>query len=305
MEAAVDTAAQLAERLVELGFSQYEARAYLGLLGQQPMTGYALANATRIPQPKVYETLRRLVDKRVVVQIGADPARFVAVPAEHLLGQLDSEFRRRLADARVGLSRLATTPGRVEFRALESFGTWAAVAERARALLDGAERHVYLSAHDDQLADLLDAVGAADARGVRFDLLRFGHLARDIDLRHGTALRHASTDGVIYRHHQARHLALVADSHETLWALAPDGGHWDAVAAADDPLLAALVKGYVRHDLYVQRIFADFGDVLRARYGPSVEELTLLDLPDPPGGDSAAKPPNRATRSRRRRAGPA
>ncbi len=97
----------------------------------------------------------------------------------------------------------------------------------------------------------------------------------------------------------------MADSHETLWALAPDGGHWDAVAAADDPLLAALVKGYVRHDLYVQRIFADFGDVLRARYGPSVEELTLLDLPDPPGGDSAAKPPNRATRSRRRRAGPA
>ncbi|HEX9344040.1 MAG TPA: helix-turn-helix domain-containing protein, partial [Actinomycetota bacterium] len=70
----VGTAAGLAERLVELGFSHYEARAYLGLLGQQPMTGYALANATRIPQPKVYETLRRLVDKRVVVQTGADPA---------------------------------------------------------------------------------------------------------------------------------------------------------------------------------------------------------------------------------------
>ena len=41
-------------RLTELGFSVYEARAYVGLLGQEPMTGYALANLTGIPQPKVY-----------------------------------------------------------------------------------------------------------------------------------------------------------------------------------------------------------------------------------------------------------
>jgi HTH-type transcriptional regulator, sugar sensing transcriptional regulator len=272
-----DTAARLAERLVELGFSQYEARAYLGLLGQQPMTGYGLANATRIPQPKVYETLRRLVDKGAVVQVGADPARFVAVPAEQLLTQLDSEFRRRLADARVGLARLAATPGQVAYRALETFDDWPAVAERARALLEGAERHVYLSAHDDQLAGLLAAVSAADARGVRVDLLHFGPLA--LELRNGSTVRHASTDGVVYRRHQARHLALVADSHQTLWALAPDGDRWDAVAAAD-PLLAALVKGYVRHDLYVQRIFADFGEALRARYGPSMEELTVPDVPD-------------------------
>ncbi len=293
----VGTAAGLAERLVELGFSHYEARAYLGLLGQQPMTGYALANATRIPQPKVYETLRRLVDKRVVVQTGADPARFVAVPAEDLLGQLDGEFRRRLAGARVGLARLATAPERVAYRPLQSFDRWSAVAERASALLEGAERHVYLSAHDDQLAGLLDAVSAADARGVRVDLLHFGPLA--LDLRNGSTLRHASTDGVVYRRHQARHLALVADSRETLWALAPDGDHWDGVAATD-PLLAALVKGYVRHDLYVQRIFADFGETLRARYGPSMEELTLPDTPDAPDLPAEA-PATPSARSRRRR----
>jgi HTH-type transcriptional regulator, sugar sensing transcriptional regulator len=37
-------------RLMELGFSQYEAQAYVGLLGREPLTGYALANATGIPQ---------------------------------------------------------------------------------------------------------------------------------------------------------------------------------------------------------------------------------------------------------------
>jgi sugar-specific transcriptional regulator TrmB len=282
-----DAAARLTERLVELGFSHYEARAYLGLLGQEPMTGYALANATGIPQPKVYETLRRLVDKRAVVRLGAEPTRFVAVPAEHLLSQLDGEFRRRLADARAALARLAAAPGRVAYRALEALDSWEAVAERARTVLDGAARHVYLSAHGEQLAVLAEAVQAADARGVRIDLLHFGPLA--LDLQHGATVRHASTDGVVYRRHQARHLALVADGQQALWALAPDGDRWEALAA-DDPLLAALVKGYIRHDLYVQRIFADFSDALRARYGATLEGLTLLDSPGVP---APAKRPRR------------
>ena len=68
----MDTVSRAVEQLAELGFSQYEARAYVGLLGAEPLTGYALANRTRIPQPKVYETLRRLEDKQAVVRVGDD-----------------------------------------------------------------------------------------------------------------------------------------------------------------------------------------------------------------------------------------
>jgi sugar-specific transcriptional regulator TrmB len=262
--------AEAIDQLVELGFSQYEARAYVGLLGQEPMTGYALANLTHIPQPKVYETLRRLADKRAVVKIGSDPARFVAVPAEHLLSQLDTEFRRRLADVKVGLADLRQQSGADELRVLRSPRTWPAITGHAIALLDSAERHVYLSTHIDQLGELVEAVRRADQRGVRVDLLCFART--DLTLTHGRVIHHASTEGTVYRHHQARHLALVADAQHTLWALAPDGTRWDAVVATD-PLLAAVVKGYVRHDIYVQEIFADFGAELQQRYGPGLTRL--------------------------------
>ena len=36
--------------LMELGFSQYEARTYAGLIGRDPMTGYAIAKDTLVPQ---------------------------------------------------------------------------------------------------------------------------------------------------------------------------------------------------------------------------------------------------------------
>jgi sugar-specific transcriptional regulator TrmB len=262
--------ARTTEQLVELGFSQYEARAYVGLLGQEPTTGYGLANLTQIPQPKVYETLRRLVEKRAVVKIGSDPARFVAVPAEHLLSQLDIDFRRRLAEVKVGLADLDRDAGGDELRVLRSPRSWAGVARHATALIDGAQRHVYLSTHVDQLGELAPAVARADERGVRFDVLCFGR--SELTLVHGRVVRHASTEGMIYRHHQARQVALVADGQHTLWALASDGRRWDALVAAD-PLLAAVVKGYVRHDLYVQEIFSDFRDELQARYGPGLDKL--------------------------------
>jgi sugar-specific transcriptional regulator TrmB len=259
------------QQLVELGFSHYEARAYLGLLGQDPMTGYALANVTRIPQPKVYETLRRLVHKRVAVQVGDDPARFVAVPPAHLLENLSNDFQRRMAEAKLGLSRISPAAG-PEFKIARAMGAWPAIASHAANMISSAGRHVYLSSHADQISDLAASVQAADARGVRLDVLSFGKPR--VAPEHGRVLVHASTEGVLYRHHQARHLALVADSSEALWALAPDGTSWDAMAASD-PLLAALVKGYIRHDGYVQEIYAEFRDVLRERYGPGLAKLVV------------------------------
>ncbi|MFE7445200.1 TrmB family transcriptional regulator [Streptomyces chartreusis] len=258
------------DRLAELGFTQYEARAYVGLLGQPPMTGYALSNATKIPQPKVYETLRRLEDKHVVVRINDEPARYVAVSPDHLMSRLEGDFGRKLADARLSLHRLHLDGAEDGLRVMNSLGSFASSAAKATSLMDAASRHVYLSLHSDQLDDLTPAVMSADSRGVRVDLLLFGR--GEITLRNGRVVRHASTSGIVYRHHQARHLALVADTDEALWALAPAGQDWQGIYAKD-ALLAAVVKGYVRHDLYVQQIFGDLGEELEARYGPGMEGL--------------------------------
>src|SRR5919198_5567178 len=102
----MDSVARAVEQLSGLGFSQDEARAYVGLLGAEPMTGYALANRTRIPQPKVYETLRRLEDKEAVVRVGDEPARYVAVPAEQLLSTVDAQFRTRMAGTKQSLDEI-------------------------------------------------------------------------------------------------------------------------------------------------------------------------------------------------------
>ena len=272
---------------MELGFTQYEARAYIGMLGQEPMTGYALANVTGIPQPKVYETLRRLTRMGAVVQIEGEPSRYVPVPPAQLLTQLETKFQRRLSDAQVGLMRTAGA-GDDKYHVLPAMSQWHEIEAKSVELINASTRHIYLSLNCAHPTAVLAAIKAADERGVRSDILHFGSAA--VPVSNGRSLRHVSTDGMVYRHHQARHIGLVADGSQVLWALAPDGAQWDAVRA-DDPLVAAAVKGYIRHDIYVQQIVQDFGGALVEQYGPGLEGLIPRETPS-----ASEKPPRKAGR---------
>src|ERR1700687_2096126 len=101
-----DPATFVADRLTQLGFSQYEARTYVGLLMSDGATGYTVANETGVPQPKVYETLRRLVDRGAAVLTSERPARSAAVSPAVLLSGLEKEFAAKLHAARQGLKNL-------------------------------------------------------------------------------------------------------------------------------------------------------------------------------------------------------
>ena len=57
---------------------------------------------------------------------------------------------------------------------------------------------------------------------------------------------------------------MVTDSHESLWAVARDGQSYIALFS-EDPLQASVVKSYVRHHIYVQRIYGDLPTELRPR----------------------------------------
>jgi HTH-type transcriptional regulator, sugar sensing transcriptional regulator len=258
------------QRLIELGFSQYEAQAYVGLLGREPLTGYALSNLTGIPQPKVYETLRRLTAKGVVAAMAGEPARFVAMPADQLLAGLEDSFRARLAGAQRELASAQPAPGADGYRVLRAFTSWQAIEERAAEVIDGSSRHVYVSVNCPAPQVIAAAIGRADGRGVVCDVLHFGEPI--VVLRHGRTVGHDSTRGVVYRRHQARHVAVVADSANVLWAVAEDGVDWQSLAGHDQ-LLAALAKGYIRHDIYVQQIWDEFHEVLTERWGPGMQQL--------------------------------
>jgi HTH-type transcriptional regulator, sugar sensing transcriptional regulator len=268
-----DPTGQIVERLTRLGFSLYEARTYVGLLVAQGSTGYSVANETGVPQPKVYETLRRLVDRGAAVQSGVRPARYTAVSPRVLLTRLEEDFHERLDAARLGLDKL---PAREVLDAplpVSRLDTFAAAVDRTARAIENARDRVYLHGGARELKALSAAVGASAERGVEYVIVHFGPLP--FAKPRGQVLRHASTEGTLYASRKVRHLAVVVDSRWSLWALARDGRTWEGMWC-DEPLVASLVKTYIRHDLFVQRIYADTPGALEELYGPGL--LGLADL---------------------------
>lgn len=286
-----ESAISIAERLTQLGFSQYEARTYVGLLMSDGATGYGIANETGVPQPKVYETLRRLVDRGAAVLTAEHPARYSAVPPSDLLSALEKEFGTKVEAARISLESLpqrAAARGGFPLARLDSL---ASATERAINAIATAHTRVYMSGRGDDLKGLAGAIDEASERGVRFVIVHFGRLP--FQAPRGKIMRHASTEGTLYASRKTHHLAVVVDSRWALWALARDGRDWE-VMHGEVPLVASLVKSYIRHDLFVQRMYADLPNELEALYGPGLLQLTNLS-----GGEwsSEAAPGSAASES--------
>jgi sugar-specific transcriptional regulator TrmB len=259
----------LLDALQELGFSQYEARCYVGLLNKEPQTGYAVAKATGVPQPKVYEALRKLVSRSAAFELAGTPTRFVPTPPTVLLDELESGVANRLGEARRAAADLVEE-GAPAVEVLASLNQWPAILQAAVRLIENSQQRIYVSASAAQLADISAALQQALDRGVDVVVLCFG--AMPFDDERVKLFRHLSTEGVIYRSHQARHLALISDSLSAVWALAKTSGSWSAVETTSELVIAAL-KGFIRHDIDMQQVFDDFGPALIDRYGPGLEAL--------------------------------
>ncbi|MFI4972514.1 MAG: TrmB family transcriptional regulator [Hyphomicrobiales bacterium] len=272
-----ESAISIAERLTQLGFSQYEARTYVGLLTSDGATGYGIANETGVPQPKVYETLRRLVDRGAAVLTAEHPARYAAVPPSDLLNALAKEFGAKVEAARIGLQSLPQRSAARGGLPLARLHSLAAATERAADAIATARTRVYMSGRGEDLKQLAGAIDAASERGVQFVIVHFGRLP--FQAPRGKIMRHASTEGTLYASRKTHHLAVVVDSRWALWALARDGHDWE-VMHGEVPLVASLVKSYIRHDLFVQRMYTDLPNELEALYGPGLLQLTNLSAGD-------------------------
>ena len=134
------------EKLRQLGWSEYEAKAYLGLLRQNPATGYRIARESGVPTAKVYEAVARLVERgaaRLLPAPAGETAQYVPVPPEEVMAGLRARHARMLDElSREFAALLVPEP---ETPAAEWLRGRAPVLGRASALLSLAQKSVALA----------------------------------------------------------------------------------------------------------------------------------------------------------------
>lgn len=158
-----------AERLHELGFSEYESRAYVTLLREGQMTGYQLAKASGVPRPNIYGVLERLERRGAVTRVKtADGAIYAARPGEEMISGLSRTLERRLGEAGEALARLASAAPGGQVWNIEGYD---AVLSAADEVMQSAQHELIAGLWAPEARRLTGTLANAEGRGVEVTTL--------------------------------------------------------------------------------------------------------------------------------------
>jgi sugar-specific transcriptional regulator TrmB len=247
-------------RLMELGFSEYEARAYTALVGAGTATAYEAAKLAGISTSKIYEVLAKLVEKGLaLVSEDGGTRRYVPIDPEEFVEERRSRITSTLDSLKGDLAALRRGP---EVSYIWNIGSREQLMEKAARIIGGAEKGVLVSGWMEELEALTAVIGEKHGEGVPVASVVFGG-GRGLP---GQVYYHPIED-TLYNERGGRGLTVVADSREalmgTVFAKGDVEGAWSVNRG-----FVLLAEDYIKHDVYIMKIVERFDDQLIRRFGP-------------------------------------
>jgi HTH-type transcriptional regulator, sugar sensing transcriptional regulator len=251
------------QQLQELGFSQYEAQAYVALLHKNPLNGYELAKASRIPRPNIYAVLQKLEESGAVMRLTlGDGTRFAPISAEDLLVKLKRRYQRSLEAVTLSLQQIAAPPN---LEAILNFRGYAELLDQARTIFDRTDRHLLLSIWPEEALALGEAVQQALERGVQITTLCLRGCPQPCPACRGDVFRYA-----IAPENGTRWLVIVSDENELRAGeiSTSDGLESAATVRTCQQMLVNLTGSYIQNSIALSSILTHLGGRLTAELDP-------------------------------------
>lgn len=246
--------------LQELGFSEYEARAYIALLQRNPLNGYELAKASGVPRPNIYGVLQKLEERNIVVRLDAPTGvRYAPVPPDELTRRLGQRFKHILEAATLSLEAVASPAERDYIWNIQGY---AAVVEHAQALIDDAQNEVLLAVWQPESHALGEAIARAAEREIAINTLCLQVCPQDCD----------DCRGKIYRYRVAtnrvsRWLIVIRDGEEMLV------GDITPAMRTRQAHLIEIASWYIRHSIGLAAVLGDLNGNEQYFLKPETQEL--------------------------------
>lgn len=240
------------DNLVKLGFSEYEAKAYVALLRKSPVTGYELSKLSGVPRSMIYEVLGKLTARGAAMTLRAGSGvRYAPVPASEFLEQLHREHEELVDALKDGLSECASSPNLDYVWNIEGRDN---ILGRAQEMIDQAQDRIYLSLLPGVFAEVRDALKAATGRGVRVVLYTLG----DVNLPGAHVVATPMSEEAASRVEDLG-IILVVDGVEVLISESLAGMQAQA-SWTSNSLLVFIAEHHLRTDPYLPEVLECLGE---------------------------------------------
>ncbi len=167
-----DTVERTIREFKNVGFTEYEAKAYIGLLKNGvPVTGYGLSKISGVPHGKIYQVLSRLVDKGIVQKEGKENNEYVALPPKNLVKNLRQEYDSSLNILDENLEKINTTGYMTN---IWNINDRKAILNKSRVLIRNSNNNLLLSLWKDEIKYLAEDINSRTCKGVKTLLIIHG-----------------------------------------------------------------------------------------------------------------------------------
>jgi sugar-specific transcriptional regulator TrmB len=240
------------DKLVQIGFSEYEAKAYVALLRESPVTGYQLAKTSGVPRSMIYEVLGKLTARGAAMTLRKEGStQYAPVPAGEFLSQLQRE-----QDALIGAleKELGGLDAESDLEYVWNIEGHENVMAKAREMIDQVREEIYLSLLPATYPALQEALQRAIGRGVRVVVYSTSELA----LPGGRVIANP-IPGEVQERVEGLWLVLVVDAEEVLVGELLTENRARA-SWTGSPLFVFIAEHHLRTDLYLPRVLSLLGE---------------------------------------------
>ncbi len=245
------------DEMKKVGLGENEAKAYLTLLKNHPINGYALSKHSGIPRSKVYEVLENLKTKQMVFEqeegksktySPMEPEFFVRRTREvydKTISVIDNYTQRVFkSEAAHGVRVIKGKKDIVEFIAL---------------LLRSAGERVSLSIWEEDIGHFQDEIDEVLGRGVKLRGIFFGE-----ESPYSQLINHRRCKRV-FTEKKERHIVLIVDNNAVVSGVLSRGEE-SQVTWTNDPGFVELSEDYIIHDISLNKLLLQMEPEKQKKY---------------------------------------
>lgn len=251
--------------LIELGFTDYEAKAYIALLQKNPATAYEVAKNAAIPTSKIYEVLAKLAEKGVITEFDDQAKRkIVPMPPDEMIDAYRSRIDNTLNRLKDGLKNINQEN---ELAYIWNITDYDYLMDKARRMAEEAEKTLLISIWPEEYVLLKSSLAKAAKLGVKIAVVQFGQNGDTV----GQLFSHPIHD-TIFAEKGGRGLVIVSDSQEVLFGTINPRNEVQGANSMNEGFVA-IAEDYIKHDIYVMKIIQRFDQLLIERFGANYHLL--------------------------------
>lgn len=254
------------DHLQQLGFSEYETKAYIALLQQHPLNGYALAKGSGVPRANIYGVMQKLEDRGAVVAVDTSAGKMYSpVSPDDLIRQLSVRMRMLLLVAQRDLETFATPIKQTYVQNLQGDSQ---LLEHAQDLINMADNHLLLALWQPQASLLANVLAEAQMRAVAIQTLCCQACLQECGGCQGNIYRYRITPD-----QEANWLIVIRDESEMLVCT------MDVQATAIRTRQTGLIQmmtWYLRHSIALAAVLNDAGNTLNDALRPETRQLLYM-----------------------------